>query len=115
MATTGTTPCPTFYLYSCAAVRIPSCSPTPIPLATLPASTASSSPPCGSNATLHETTREPPTEVTWKSRLPSAECLAIHLFMPCDNENKAAKKKWGKRCPVCKRHDAFKDQLASVL
>src|SRR6266403_1597342 len=64
MATTGTTPCPTFYLYSCAAVRIPSCSLTPIPLATLPASTASSSPPCVSNATLHVTTREPPTETS---------------------------------------------------
>lgn len=54
-------------------------------------------------------------EVTSKSKLPSAECLAVHLFGPRDNENKAAKVKWGRKCPICKRHDAFKDELDRLL
>jgi hypothetical protein len=53
--------------------------------------------------------------ITTKSRLASAECLAIHLFDPQDNEKKAAKVKWGKKCPVCKRHDKLKDELDSLL
>ena len=48
-------------------------------------------------------------------RLASAECLALHLFSPQYNENKAAKVKWGKKCPVCKRHDALRDDLDSLL
>jgi len=54
-------------------------------------------------------------QIKTQSRLASAECLAIHLFNPKDNEKKAAKVKWGKKCPVCKRHDKLKDELDSLL
>jgi hypothetical protein len=55
-------------------------------------------------------------EVGSKARLPRAECLAIHLFSPRDNkQKKAAKVKWGKRCPICKRHDEAASEIASLL
>ena len=54
-------------------------------------------------------------QVASKNRLASAECLAIHLFNPRDNEKKAAKVKWGRKCPVCKRHDALKEELDYLL
>lgn len=43
--------------------------------------------------------------------LGKAECLATHLFLPRDNKIKVAKKKWGRECPVCSRHDYIRDQL----
>jgi hypothetical protein len=53
--------------------------------------------------------------VKTKSRLPSAECLVIHLHEPRYNAVKAAKVKWGKKCPICERHDELKDELDSLL
>src|SRR5437016_14063811 len=51
-----------------------------------------------------------------KSRLPRAECLAIHLFNPRDNkQKKAAKVKWGKGCPICKRHDEVASEISALL
>lgn len=50
-----------------------------------------------------------------ENKLPSSECLAVHLFKPSDNENKPAKVKWGKRCPICRRHDNVKEELDSLL
>jgi ribosomal protein L33 len=54
-------------------------------------------------------------QVKTKGRLPSAECLAIHLFRPRDNKNKPAKVKWGKACPVCKLHDEISEEITSLL
>jgi hypothetical protein len=55
-------------------------------------------------------------EVGSKARLPRAECLAIHLFSPRDNkQKKAAKVKWGKNCPICKRHDEAASEIAALL
>jgi hypothetical protein len=54
-------------------------------------------------------------QIASKAKLPSAECLAIHLFDPLDNRMKAAKVKWGKKCPVCRRHDEFKKEVDSLL
>ena len=55
-------------------------------------------------------------EVGSKARLPRAECLAIHLFSPRDNkQKKAAKVKWGKSCPICKKHDEAASEIASLL
>jgi len=53
--------------------------------------------------------------VKTRSRLPSAECLEIHLHEPRFNAIKAAKVKWGKKCPICERHDELKDELDSLL
>lgn len=51
-----------------------------------------------------------------KSQLPRAECLAIHLFEPRDNkQKKAAKVKWGKKCPICKRHDEVASEINAIL
>jgi len=55
-------------------------------------------------------------QIKTKSRLPRAECLAIHLFKPRDNkQKKAAKVKWGKACPICKRHDEIASSASSLL
>ena len=50
-----------------------------------------------------------------RNKLASAECLAVHLFNPSRNENHPAKVKWGKRCPVCRRHRGLKNGLDSLL
>jgi hypothetical protein len=55
-------------------------------------------------------------QVGAKSWLPRAECLAIHLFDPRDNkQKKAAKVKWGKGCPICKRHDEVASEISALL
>lgn len=53
--------------------------------------------------------------VTNKSQLGKAECLATHLFEPRDQKVKPAKEKWGKECPICRKHDAFRDELNSLF
>lgn len=55
-------------------------------------------------------------QIKSRSQLPRAECLAIHLFRPRDNkQKKAAKVKWGKACPICKRHDEVASATSSLL
>jgi hypothetical protein len=55
-------------------------------------------------------------QVTSESRLPRAECLAIHMFHPRDNkQKKAAKVKWGRKCPICKRHDEAASEISALL
>jgi hypothetical protein len=55
-------------------------------------------------------------EIKTKSQLPRAECLAIHLFDPRDNkQQKAAKVKWGKGCPICQRHDEVGSEIGALL
>jgi hypothetical protein len=55
-------------------------------------------------------------QIKSKSQLPAAECLAIHLFKPRDNkQKKAAKVKWGKRCPICKTHDDVASDIGALL
>jgi hypothetical protein len=53
--------------------------------------------------------------VTNKSQLGKAECLATHLFQPRDEKVKPAKEKWGKACPICRKHDAIRDELNSLF
>jgi hypothetical protein len=50
-----------------------------------------------------------------KSHLAQAECLATHLFKPRDQKIKPAKSKWGKKCPVCKKHDRIRRELRSLF
>jgi hypothetical protein len=45
------------------------------------------------------------------SQLAKAECLATHLFEPRDRKVKPARVKWGKACPVCRKHDYIRDEL----
>jgi hypothetical protein len=50
-----------------------------------------------------------------KSYLGKAECLATHLFAPRDNKKKPARSKWGKACPICKKHDQIRAELAALF
>jgi hypothetical protein len=54
-------------------------------------------------------------QVRTKRALPSAECLAVHLFAPRDNEKKAARVKWGSKCPICRMHDLIRAEISSLL
>ncbi len=50
-----------------------------------------------------------------KSNLAKAECLATHLFEPWDEKMKPPKAKWGKACPVCKKHDRIRKELMALF
>jgi hypothetical protein len=50
-----------------------------------------------------------------KSQLGKAECLATHLFNPRDNKVRAARIKWGKACPVCRKHDMIRRELLGLF
>lgn len=47
-----------------------------------------------------------------KSYLPKAECLATHLFDPRDEAMRPEHSLWGKKCPVCARHDQIRRELS---
>jgi hypothetical protein len=53
--------------------------------------------------------------VTTKSQVPKAECLATHLFDPRDKKMKPAKVKWGKACPICRKHDHIRGQVQNLF
>lgn len=50
-----------------------------------------------------------------RSQLPKAECLATHLFEPRDRAIKPARKRWGKSCPICKKHDEIRKSLTALF
>ncbi len=50
-----------------------------------------------------------------QGRLGKAECLATHLYEPRDQKVKPAKVKWGKCCPVCRKHDLVRQQLQTLF
>jgi len=53
--------------------------------------------------------------ITTRSQLGKTECLATHLFNPRDNKMKASRTKWGKACPICKKHDEVQKDLKSLF
>jgi hypothetical protein len=50
-----------------------------------------------------------------KSHIPKLECLAIHRFLPTQNKNKAATKKWTKACPLCTTHKYIENELRNIF
>lgn len=50
-----------------------------------------------------------------RSYLPKAECLATHLFEPKDEAMRPEHRAWGKRCPVCVRHDRIRRELRGLF
>ncbi len=54
-------------------------------------------------------------QITGKSQLAKAECLATHLYTPRDNKVKAAEVRWGKACPICKKHDRIRSELKAIF
>lgn len=53
--------------------------------------------------------------VRGRSYLGQAECLATHRFEPRDNKSKPARVRWGKECPICKKHDFIRDELDGLF
>jgi hypothetical protein len=53
--------------------------------------------------------------ITTKGQLGKAECLATHLFEPRDKKVKPAKVKWGKACPICRKHDLVRTELTALF
>ena len=52
----------------------------------------------------------------WKpSLIPMLECLAMDMFDPSHNRNRAAKRKYAKRCPVCSTEKAIKTELKRIF
>lgn len=54
-------------------------------------------------------------QISGKSQLAKAECLATHLYNPRDNKVKAADVRWGKVCPICKKHDRIRSELKAIF
>ena len=50
-----------------------------------------------------------------KSQVPRLECLAIHRFQPSENQQRAATKKWTKKCPVCVVHAEIRWELRRIF
>lgn len=50
-----------------------------------------------------------------KSQVPRLECLAIHRFNPSENRQRAALKKWTKKCPVCIVHSQIRKELRRIF
>ncbi|HUT58966.1 MAG TPA: hypothetical protein VNA25_14050 [Phycisphaerae bacterium] len=67
------------------------------------------------SAYLKDATRLEVFLIKGKSQLAKAECLATHMFRPRDNRMKPAKAKWGKACPICKKHDLIRRELATLF
>ncbi|SRR5258706_11561757 len=53
--------------------------------------------------------------VSSRSQLGKAECLATHLYEPRDRRVKPARVKWGKACPICRKHDSVRDELRGLF
>lgn len=47
--------------------------------------------------------------------LPKAECLATHMFEPRDLAVRPSRVAWGKKCPVCARHDQIRRELFGLF
>ena len=53
--------------------------------------------------------------VAGMSQLPKAECLATHLFKPRDRKVRPARVRWGKACPICRKHDLIRYELKTIF
>jgi hypothetical protein len=50
-----------------------------------------------------------------RGALPALECLAIHRFQPSRNRFRAERKKWTRRCALCRVHRDIKDELGKIF
>ncbi len=50
-----------------------------------------------------------------KSLVPRLECLAMHLFEPTKTRQKAATKKWTKKCPICEVRGEIRRELRRIF
>ena len=54
-------------------------------------------------------------ETNGKRALPALECLAIHRFQPAQNKFRAERKKWTRKCELCRVHRRIKEELQSIF
>ena len=54
-------------------------------------------------------------QIKGKSQLSRAECLAMHLFDPSENKNKAPRKRYRKECPICLAVDKIEKEINNFL
>jgi hypothetical protein len=47
--------------------------------------------------------------------LPALECLAIHRFQPSRNKFRAERKKWTRKCELCRVHRHVKEELHTMF
>jgi hypothetical protein len=47
--------------------------------------------------------------------LPALECLAIHRFQPARNKFRAERRKWTRRCELCRIHRSIAGELHSIF
>ena len=47
--------------------------------------------------------------------LPALECLAIHSFQPVRNKFRAERKKWTRKCELCRVHKNIKEELQDIF
>ena len=58
------------------------------------------------------TTRIDVYSVRRASLVPKMECLAIHRWNPAYNKNKAATRKWTKKCPICEMFKQIRTEVS---
>lgn len=49
------------------------------------------------------------------SALPKIECLAAHSFQPTENKARPAKRKWSKKCPICKVRREIRREVKRIF
>lgn len=47
--------------------------------------------------------------------LPALECLAIHRFQPMRNKVRAERRKWTRKCELCRVHRSIKKELGQIF
>jgi hypothetical protein len=53
--------------------------------------------------------------VSQYSLLPKLECLATHRFQPINNKIRPSKKKWAKKCSICKLRKEVGRELKRIF
>lgn len=50
-----------------------------------------------------------------RSALPKLECLAAHWFQPKKNKVRPARRKWSKKCPICKVTRSIRREVKQIF
>ena len=64
---------------------------------------------------FHRVTRIDIYTIERRSEVGRAECLAIHLFDPKQNQNRPSMHKYTKKCPICKTTKKIDAELKSIF
>lgn len=64
---------------------------------------------------FHRVTRIDIYTILRKSEVGKAECLAIHIFDPRQNQNWPSRQKYTKKCPICEATKEIDDELKAIF